>query len=488
MKINVKIKKGKQAKGVTAVELSERGFKVAQAVWEAGASQLLAVAWGEWNLKEEGEKAEAKLQETLQALPAPTTFLIGCLPRSQVTTRHLLLPSQDPKELKGMVALQVQRQIPFSKGRIVFDYQFLETAPGGHSHLFLVIAEEEVVTRSLTLFQKLGKTPQSVSFSSPGVLNWFALQQPSREGDPFLLLLDVDRWNTQAEIIRRRRLYFSRSFPIGSEAFRQADGPTSFSREVSHFLGAFKKEFPEASLGCAVLGGVSENLPKAKSALEGTVSFPVEVLPGDPPLISESLRETFRGAPVSYASVTGLVFARPPIPNLLPESVKQRQRRQFLRRQGSRLAVLTFVFLALFGFSLQGVLREKRQYLSQLQKELRQLDPLVSETASMEKDLTTLRDRAEQSQQLLETVKTLFESVPQTIAITFLSLEPDRLSVRGICSDIPQVFSFADALAKSPELEKIEVKNTSQRRLADKDVIDFRIDALLKPKQKGKAR
>ena len=473
---------------MTAVELSERGFKVAQAVWESGRAQLTAVASGEWNPKEEGEKIEATLQEALRKLPAPTVFLIGCLPRSQVTTRHLLLPSQDSKELKGMVSLQIQRQIPFSKGRIVFDYQFLEPAPGGQSHLFLVIAEEEVVTRSLALFQRVGKTPYLVSFSSLGVLSWFTLKQPPREGNPFLLLLDVDRWNTQAEIVRRNRLYFSRSFPIGSETLGQAEGPTSFSREVSHFLGAFKKEFPDASLKSAILAGVSDILPKAKSALEASVPFPIELLSEESSLLSEPLRETFRRSPVSYASVSGLLFARPPIPNLLPEPIKQRQRRRFIQKQGSRIAVLTVVLLGLLGFSLQGVLKERRQYLAQLQKELRQLDPLVSEASSMEKDLETLRGRTEESQQLLESLKVLYEAIPPTSAITFLSVEPDRLSVRGICPDIPQVFSFAEALAKSPELEKIEVKNTSQRRLQDRDVIDFRVDALLKPKKKGKTR
>ena len=473
---------------MTAVELSERGFKVAQAVWESGGAQLTAVTSGEWNPKEEGEKIEATLQEALRALPAPTAFLIGCLPRSQVTTRHLLLPSQDPKELKGMVSLQIQRQIPFSKGRIVSDYQFLEPAPGGQSHLFLVIAEEEVVTRALTLFQRVGKMPYFVSFSSWGVLGWFTRKQPLRDGDPFLLLLDVDRWNTQAEIVRRGQLYFSRSFPIGAEALRQAEGPVSFSREVSHFLGAFKKEFPDVSLESALLGGVSDILPKATSALEGALSFPIHLFSEESSLLSEPLRETFRRSPVSYASVSGLLFARPPLPNLLPEPIKRRQRRRILQKQGSRVVILTVVLLGLLGFSLRGVLTEKQQYLAQLKQELKQLDPLVSEASSMEKDLETLRGRTEQSQQLLEFLKTLYEAIPPSSAITFLSVEPDRLSIRGICSDIPQVFSFADALAKSPELEKIEVKNTSQRRLKDRDVIDFRLDALLKPTQKGKKR
>ena len=186
--------------------------------------------------------------------------------------------------------------------------------------------------------------------------------------------------------------------------------------------------------------------------------------------------------------MSGLLFARPPIPNLLPEPIKRRQRRRILQKQGSRVAVLVVVFLGLLGFSLRGVLTEKQQYLTQLKQELKQLDPLVSEASSMEKDLETLRGRTEQSQQLLEFLKTLYEAIPPSSAITFLSVEPDRLSIRGICSDIPQVFSFAEALAKSPELEKIEVKNTSQRRLQDRDVIDFRVDALLKPKKKGKTR
>ena len=473
-------------KGITAVELSERCFKIAQALWDTDGARLAAVTGEEWNLKQEGQKAEEKLQATLRSLPAATTFLIGCLPRSSVTTRHLLLPSQDPKELRNMVALQVQRQIPFSKGKIVFDYRILEAVTNGRSHLFLVIAEEEVVHNALSLLQKVGTPPQIVSFSSWGLLNWAALHHAPQEGDPFFLFLDVDRWNSHAEIVHHHQLYFSRSFPIGSEALKQADGPASFSREVSHFLGAFKKEFPEASLSFATLGGISEVLPKAKSALSGMLPFPIELLPADSPLMTESLKGVLNQSSMSFSSVLGLVLARSPVLNLLPEAVKQRQRRRSLRRQGSRIAVLALAFFFLFGFSVQGLLQERRRYLEDLQKELRRLDPLVSQTASMEKELEALRDRAAQSQQFLETVRTVYETIPATVSLTFLSLEPDRVSLRGISQEISQVFSFAEALEKSPELEKVEVKNTSQRRLQDREVIDFRIDALLTTK--GTAR
>ena len=110
MKIN--LIKPSRPKGVTVVEVSERYFKIAQALSGPGGGRLTSLVWGQWD--------PTAFFESLQKLPAPPPFLIGSLPRSQGTTRHLILPSQNPKELGRMVALQMQRQIPFSKGKMVF--------------------------------------------------------------------------------------------------------------------------------------------------------------------------------------------------------------------------------------------------------------------------------------------------------------------------------------------------------------------------------
>ena len=164
---------------------------------------------------------------------------------------------------------------------------------------------------------------------------------------------------------------------------------------------------------------------------------------------------------------------------MLPEPIKQRQKRQFLQRTGLRLATSMLVLLFLIVFTFQGVLQKRQRYLRSLEKELHQLEPHVSAMASMQRDLEVLHKRLRQSADLLEAMRTLYETIPSTISVTFLSIETDRISFRGISQEIPQVFSFAEALENSKEFEKVQVKSTSQRRLQDREVIDFRIDALL---------
>lgn len=464
--------------GVAAVELSKHSFKIATSAWTSNGPQLTGLTWGEWGSKEVGSApGESALIESLRTLRGSHRSVIGCLPRSQVTTRHLLLPSQSPRELKQMVTLQMQRQIPFSEGKMIFDYQILGEAPQGRSHLFLVVADEEVVSRTLAIFQKAGITPQALSFSSWGLLNWLILHRSVKES-AFSLFLDVDRSDSQAEIVRGDQLYFSRSFPIGAEGLKTKESPAPFVREVSHFLNAFQKEFPESALDSALLSGVHEVLPRAKAALEKVLTCPIEPLPWKRvPFMSEPLRQLLETAPISYTSVAGLACLHRPAPNLLPERIKRRQRFMLLEKLGGRLVAMAALFLFLMGLTFHGMLQNRRHSLAHLQGELGRLEPQVSQVLSMEEELEALRRRSMEAFGLLEDIRALYEAVPSTVWITFLSIDPERLSLRGICPETAQVFTFAQSLEKSPGLEKVEVKSASQRRVREQELVDFRIDA-----------
>ncbi|MFH1857571.1 MAG: pilus assembly protein PilM, partial [Candidatus Omnitrophota bacterium] len=204
----------KTGQGTLLVELSERSIKLVQASEEAGQRQLVHLEAIELESQGEEEIAQ-KLLTALKRLPLKARRVFASMPRSQITTRMLVLPSTQSAELAKMVEYQIEKEIPFPKEKIIFDDYLIEVTPEGYSRLLLVIAGEEVVRRYLNILKRSGLFPAALFFSSQGLLSWFRRIQAEKDMDFFTALVDIDRFLTHVEIIHRGELYFTRSISIG---------------------------------------------------------------------------------------------------------------------------------------------------------------------------------------------------------------------------------------------------------------------------------
>jgi len=481
----------KERKGSLLIELSERVIKVLQVAGEKTERKVVYLNALEVTSQDEEEVAK-QLTTLLKRLPLKADRIFASVPRSQVTTRTPLLPATQPSELLKIVEFQIEKLIPFPKEKIIFDYRILETTAEGYSRLLLVIAGEEVIRRQLTILKRVGLVPESLFFSSEGLVDWFTLVQGEKQSEEnFSALVDIDLFTTHVEVHRRGELYFTRSFSIGSRQL-SPQGETSsqetFLQELNRTFVAFKKEFPPGEIHHLFLSGSPSILPLAQRILSSEIRIPIEVIdfkahcPLEPSVLPEEgiLRE------VSFCSGAGLLLKEARHIDLIPAADKEARARRIFRRTAVQFLILIVGSLFLLSLIFGRSLTTRRERFLSLEAQLHELEPLATQMESMQKQLDVLKVRSAQSEANLELLRELYRLIPQETSLTYLLVEPGRLSLRGGSKDLATVFKFAKSLESSPLFKSVGVKNATRRTLAEGEITYFRIDALLEFKETKK--
>lgn len=478
----------KEKKGTVLVELSDRLLKVIQVAGEGSARKIVSLDALEIDSHEE-EKFSKQLSVLLKRLPRRVGEIFASLPRSQITTRVFQLPSTQPLELAKMVEFQIEKEIPFPKEKIIFDFHPIETTPEGYTKVLLVIAGEEVVRRYLTLLKKGGVGPSALFFSSQGLASWFTMTQGEKEKESFAALIDVDLFLTHVEILHRGELHFTRSLPIGA---RQIDEKGSsvqetFLQELTRTFAAFKKELPPGRIDKVFLSGASKILPLVQDLIRSQVTSPLEIIDfkSHCPLDARFVKEGI-GEEISFSSGAGFLLRDEKRVNLIPPAEKRARRDRLFRRALAQFIILCASSLFLLGFIFGSTLHHRRAALLSLRTELHQLEPTAIEIESMQKELEFLKIREEESELPLELLRELYRTVPQEAALTYLVIEPDHISLRGGSRNLSTVFTFAKALESSPLFKSVRVKNATRRTLSEGEMTLFQIDASVVPKKEKK--
>ena len=480
------MKSKRLSKGVVLIELSERLIKVVQMRPSGPQKKIVSLAAVETAFQNEEELSQ-KLSALLKQLPLRPYPIFASLSRSQVTTRALLLPSVQPSELFKMISFQVEKLIPFPKEKIVFDYHLLETTPEGYSRILLVMAEEEMIRRHLSVLKGAGCVPDSLFFTSDGLRVW-SEKEDAKEEKNFIAFLDVDLFSTQVEVLQKGKLYFTRSFSIGSRRISESEeaGP-AFGQEVNRTVVAFKKEFPDKKIGRLLLNSAAESLPTVEKWVAVPMELSIEsvdiasLCPIEESALSEGLARK-----VSFASAVGLLLDKEKKIDLIPFQDKKERLKRASRSVVLQFLVLSVLLVFAIGLSVGKMLQRQSQFLQALKGELRGIEPAAVETEKMNQQLEVLKGRSAQSEDILEELRELYRVIPPETSLTYLSIELDRLSLRGGSKDLATVSTFAKSLEASPLFVSVQVKNATRRLLPEGEITDFRIDAKKELKEKRK--
>lgn len=471
------------------MELSDRLLKLIQVVEEKDGRRVAFLGVSELDTQEEEKQLEGLLS-LLKQLPHHTPHIFASISRSQITTRMFALPSTNPPELTKMVEFQIEKEIPFPKEKIIFDSHVIETTPEGYSKVLLVIAGEEMIRRSLELLRRAGVDPESLFFSSQGLASWFALTHGEKEKENFSALVDIDLFLTHVEILHQGEIHFTRSFMIGSREIDEKGEETvegNFLQELSRTFAAFKKEAPPGRIDKVFLSGVSKVLPLIQRVASSRLEYPFETIafkdycPVDPRSVKGTVAEE-----ISFSSAAGFLLKDEARINLIPPAEKRARRERLFRRALVQCALLAVGSLALFGFLFGNTLYHRRETLTALQKELRKLEPAATEIESMQKQLESLRIRKGESEMSLELLRELYRLIPPEASLSYLAIEPRRISLRGNTQALSTVFSFAKALESSSFFTSVRVKNATRRTLSEGEMTIFQIDATVAMDPKGK--
>ncbi|MBI4313550.1 MAG: pilus assembly protein PilM [Candidatus Omnitrophica bacterium] len=402
---------------------------------------------------------------------------------SQFTTLRLLsLPSSDPKEIRDMIDLQIEKNTPHAKEEILSDSTLVETDPNGYSRMALAIVHRDVVSCSVKMAEALGWRVAGVVCEADGLAQWQKMVRPQEAASAAAALVaDIDTDATTVAVLSRGNLYFHRSMALGmvqmaSDASQGA--VDSFIQELQRSAEAFEAEGMNMPPQTVLVTGLAHSPLDLAAKIQRALNLPVQVVPvfercpATKPATSMALQVSTQ---TSFASLAGLGFASGRL-DLTPPSVKLRhafeKRAQALLGLGSR-AVVLLLLVCLLAFVKTYQLQ---RYHDRMVQEHAVMDLPARDIAQTLDKLSVVQSRMRKRGYVLEAMEHISRWVPGSIRLTSFGYSTgEPIVLKGTSRELPQVYEFVSVLGKEPLFKKVEARRVSKRKVEGQDVTDFEV-------------
>lgn len=406
----------------------------------------------------------------LKFIPSP---LIVSFPRNLITMRNLHLPSNDAKEIQGMIDLHMGRQVPYPREEIIGSYQILGTDETGYSKVILAIAHRDALRHVFNLLNNVNLFPEKVELSSQGVFSWFLFNRKAHlKAGEIYMLLDIDSNFTDFMIIDKDNLIFSRSIAVGAEQIAVAQiRQTKFISELKQSLVIFQSEEMNKKPSKIFISGAIDDIDDLIKLLETELGVEVEAVK---PSLNLSMPIPKN---VSVSSISGLALdtRQKRINFILPEV----QIRKALKERSKEIillgTLLIFIFMASCGIFLERSYN-RSSYLKLLNTRYQEVSDDVERLDTMSKKIKVVRERLDSRALNLNYLYQINKRLPPEIVIKMITLEAeDKITLRGQAQAMSDVFKFITALENSNYFKDIQVKYTTKKKIGDQDITEFEI-------------
>lgn len=133
----------------------------------------------------------------------------------QVITRFVSMPAMSDKDLRGALAFEVEKNIPFGADEVIYDYQVLERGKEKRMDILLAAVKKDYVERHMRLAKLCGLNPNAIDVDSFALANAFMRRPESRkDASGTVALVNIGSRFTNLGIIRGGTLGFSRDIQI----------------------------------------------------------------------------------------------------------------------------------------------------------------------------------------------------------------------------------------------------------------------------------
>lgn len=453
---------------VTVIEITKDFLKIAQAQMDQKEPVLSKIITEQiQNLPD--DQISKKLFTAIKNNKINTSNTIAIISRQNVTIRHLKLPSVDAKELESMMEFQAQRQLPYSKEEIIYDFWLQKRGAEGYSEVMLAIANKDIIDRYLTILENANIRPKFLSLSSELIFNWYFKEQKEQP----LILVDIDSSTTEINFIFEDRLAFTRSLPFGRVQLLQ-DRQTNTQKllsEIRNTLSSFNKEHPHVNIKKLIIGGATKDLDWLIEELSKELNITVSKL---------DTKEN----EVSTSGILGVIFYQlPPKINLLPKAIKQLQSQLQVKIALMKTTVLFgIIIVIILGIFLKKY-SDKIIYLRQLDTKIKDIGPVAENIEQVSRKINLLKSQIDYSNSALEALRELYSIIPQDINLTNFSYdEKGFVNIQGVAPALSGVFKLVTDLEKSQRFCNVQTKFASKRKTKEADIVDFHIQCAMETK------
>lgn len=387
------------------------------------------------------------------------------LPRHDVTTRFITLPSHDMAEIAGMVRFSAEEYVPYSVDELIIDQCVLNPLESGESHVLAALAHHEVVDRNIALLANAGLSPEKVLLSTACM----AAVADECPGDGRFALVNLGPGGIEITVFDKKVPVFSRGIvmvqdwealcenPEASEGLGVLDTSASeeLAAELRGSLSAYRRESQDGLgaediyISCAYAN--VDKLCAALSERTGKNCMPASFALTQ---LDASASSTLPGIPLEYIGALREIAGTAVVAiNLLPVSETKARRIKGAQRLALRAAAFAaLILLALAGLYVQS-LYQRRQMIAELEARISKIEPNARGIAEKREALNILRRQVDRKGSIIEQIAKIVESAPDgRVNFTRLSLQRnDGITLWGRAKAVTDVAQFTQNIRSSAE-------------------------------------
>ncbi len=383
-------------------------------------------------------------------------YFLAVIPRFQVTIKNLELPSTIISEIKQMVIFQLQNSLPYKVRDLVIQNLIYPSSKEGYSQVMSVVVQKEIINDFLEIFRLSQVKVSKIALSSTVLLNRF---KTIYKKEPFFkdtnLLINIEGESVDFVFIKNGQILLSRGVLLKKDDFDD-----SFLKEAEKSLSLFNHKFSD-KLWLVFLWGRGPDLGILADSIARQTNLKTQVKK------DENLLKSL--AYCSYSEEEDEI-------NLMPQVLKEKQRRSLKRRNLIKIAISSTVIIVFLILALFFDFKEKEKELTALNNQIEEIESDAVEIQKKKIIIENAADKQTQTLQSLEILAELYSITQPGIFFNSLMLTPAKSAViKGQAEELNKILDFAGRLESSRFFKNVDVKYTSKRRLKKKEIIDFEI-------------
>ena len=337
------------------------------------------------------------------------------LPRHDITSRILTLPTQDAAEIAQMMKLSAAEYVPYPPEELIIDQSVLEILPSGEAKVMVVLAHQDVVHGHVEILQGVGIRPEEVLLSS-ACLASVGMKSDLDARAP-VALIDLASGGIEVLVLEGGQLAYTRG--VAADPEWNPEGLDTASAEMIEELGAeirgsllaYRRESEEGdgveqiylSSESADVTQVAETLAKAMEKSCAPANFALPLITKGAEHLS-TLPLVFLGGVLAAQNRATISFT------LLPGYLSQERKLKDVQTKFFKMALCVVLILFGFGALYFQAVAQRQVVIDDLNRQLALIEPSALDIASKQEKLQILARQVEYNGTVLELLAKISEA------------------------------------------------------------------------------
>jgi type IV pilus assembly protein PilM len=420
---------------VTGIEYGDHAVRVATVSVRSGRTVVRSLSQAKVKTRRGGVKEEhraAKIEALKEALANHSkdlgTVIVG-IPREEVVSRTISLPSTEEAEVREMLFYDAERYLPFPAEEAEISYRILQQIGETESRIHVVGAKRSDLHKILEDLDAAGVQPERIDVDVHGCA-YGSSRNGMADSEPYAVL-HLDEMDSSVALVVDGQIRFSRSLPVGARAVKGLERPIDLARdpvsmpeeERSWWIGLER----DLKRSLMVFAHDEFGVPAKRlflcgpgSLLEG-ISAGLERATGLPVAVPSEVDASRVEEPVEdYATSIGLALEEAEEDhhiNLIPEEVYEHyeaaRRKRFLANSAMLLIINVGLLAGLAGHAVW----DKTQTSRIIDLHIAKIQPHIRDIEKIAEQLKVIDENVDRENTAFRVMKELFEITPERVRI-----------------------------------------------------------------------